>query len=219
MTDIELLNWARGPAFQYATVIFVLGVILRILEILLLGRHKDLAEARGSAMIGGLRTIFTRSVPDAGTFRRATLPIIAGYLFHIGLLVTIFFYAPHILFFREVSGLTWSSLPSNAIDAVVVITMITMIVVLIHRVVDPVKRFLSTIRDYLVWFVTFLPLVTGYLAFHRLGTTPQMMIALHILSVELLMVVFPFTKLMHAFTLFTSRWYNGAAAGYKGVSS
>ena len=31
------------------------------------------------------------------------------------------------------------------------------------------------------------------------------------------MIVFPFTKLMHAFTLFMARWYNGAIAGYKGV--
>ena len=43
--------------------------------------------------------------------------------------------------------------------------------------------------------------------------------ALHILSVELLMVLFPFTKLSHAFTLWIARWYNGAIAGYKGVQS
>jgi len=35
MTDIELLSWARGPAFQYAMVIFILGVVLRIMEVLL----------------------------------------------------------------------------------------------------------------------------------------------------------------------------------------
>jgi nitrate reductase gamma subunit len=64
-----------------------------------------------------------------------------------------------------------------------------------------------------------LPLVTGYLAFHRIGLAPPMLIALHILSVELLMVIFPFTKLMHAFTLFMARYYNGAIAGYKGVHS
>jgi nitrate reductase gamma subunit len=35
--------------------------------------------------------------------------------------------------------------------------------------------------------------------------------------VELLMILFPFTKLMHAFTLFVSRWYTGSMAGEKGV--
>ena len=46
-----------------------------------------------------------------------------------------------------------------------------------------------------------------------------MLLAIHILSVELLMVVFPFTKLIHAFTLFMARYYNGAISGYKGVES
>jgi nitrate reductase gamma subunit len=46
-----------------------------------------------------------------------------------------------------------------------------------------------------------------------------MLIAIHILSVELLMVAFPFTKLMHAFTLFMARYYNGAISGYRGVKS
>jgi len=48
---------------------------------------------------------------------------------------------------------------------------------------------------------------------------PAMLIVVHILSVELLMVIFPFTKLMHAFTLFMARYYSGAIAGYKGVNS
>jgi hypothetical protein len=46
MTETELLMWARGPALQIATVIFLLGILVRILEILVLGRKPDLAEAR-----------------------------------------------------------------------------------------------------------------------------------------------------------------------------
>jgi nitrate reductase gamma subunit len=61
--------------------------------------------------------------------------------------------------------------------------------------------------------------VTGYIAFHRVGMPAPTLIAIHILSVELLMIVFPFTKLMHAFTLFLARWYNGAISGYRGVES
>ncbi len=52
-----------------------------------------------------------------------------------------------------------------------------------------------------------------YLAYHRLLLPYQNMLALHILSVEALLLVFPFTKLMHTFTIFGARWYNGALAG------
>ena len=219
MTEIELLMWARGPALQVATVIFLLGILVRILEILLLGRKADLAEARGSAVAGGLRTIVTRSFPDRGTLRRSTFNLVAGYVFHTGFFVVLLLFAPHVLVFQDVLGFGWPSLPTPIIDATTIVTIITLLAVLVHRVLDKVMRFLSRFQDYLAWFVTILPLITGYLAFHRIGLTPQTLIAIHILSVELLMVVFPFTKLMHAFTLFMARYYNGAIAGYRGVKS
>ena len=219
MSETELLLWIRGPALQIATVIFLLGAVVRIAEILLLGRKKNLAEARGSAVAGGLRTIFSRSIPDRGTLARSTFNVVAGYVFHIGFFITLLFFAPHILLFRDVFGISWPSMPTPIIDATAIVTMIALLAVLAHRLRHPVMRFLSRFQDYLVWLVTILPLVTGYLAFHRIGLAPPTLIALHILSVELLMVIFPFTKLMHAFTIFIARYYNGAIAGYKGVHS
>lgn len=219
MTEIELLTWARGPGFQIASIIFVAGILLRLVEILMLGRKADLAEAKGSALSSGLRTIITRTVPDASTYKRSVFTITAGYIFHIGLFITIFLYAPHILLFKDVLGFGWPALPSTIIDAVAVITIITLVAVLVHRLKDQVKRFLSTFDDYLGWFVTILPLVTGYIAFHRVGMPAPTLIAIHLLSVELLMIVFPFTKLMHAFTLILARYYNGAISGYRGVQS
>ena len=219
MTETELLTWVRGPGFQIATIIFVLGIMLRLFEILMLGRKANLAEAKGSEMSSGLRTVFTRTLPDASTFKRSTFTVTAGYIFHIGLFVVIFLFAPHILLFKDVLGISWPALPSTVIDATTVVTIITLVALLVHRLKDPVKRFLSTFDDYLGWFVTILPLVTGYIAFHRVGMSAPALIAIHILSVELLMVVFPFTKLMHTFTLILARWYNGAISGYRGVQS
>ena len=219
MSETELLLWIRGPALQIATVIFVLGAVVRIAEILLLGRKKNLAEARGSAVAGGLRTIFSRLIPDRGTLQRSTFNVVAGYVFHIGFFITLFFFAPHILLFHDVFGVSWPSMPTPIVDATAIVTIIALLAVLAHRLRHPVMRFLSRFQDYLVWLVTILPLVTGYLAFHRIGLAPPILMALHILSVELLMVIFPFTKLMHAFTIFMARYYNGAIAGYKGVHS
>jgi nitrate reductase gamma subunit len=41
----------------------------------------------------------------------------------------------------------------------------------------------------------------------------------HLVSIEILLVVIPFTKLSHMVSLFISRWYNGAIAGYRGAKS
>jgi len=219
MTEIELLNWARGPGLQIATVIFVAGVVIRFFEILMLGRKANLAEARGSEMSSGLKTIATRTVPDRDTFQRSGLTIVAGYIFHFGLFVTFFLYAPHILLIKDVFGFGWPALPTPVVDAVAVVTIICLLVVLVNRLNNKVMRYLTNFEDLLTWFVTIAPLLTGYLAFHRMGFSAPTLLALHILSVELLLVVFPFTKLMHAFTLFLARWYNGAISGYRGVAS
>jgi len=219
MTEIELLSWARGPGLQIATIIFVAGVVIRIFEILLLGRKANLAEAKGSEMSSGLKTMITRTIPEPSTFKRSSVTIVSGYIFHIGLFVVCFLSAPHILFLKDIIDFGWPSAPTAVIDAVAVVTIIAMLATLINRLNNKVMRYLTNFEDLLTWFVTFLPLVTGYIAFHRIGFTAPTLLAVHILSVELLLVIFPFTKLMHAFTLFIARWYNGAISGYRGVAS
>jgi len=219
MSEIDFLNWVRGPGFQIAIVIFIAGIIIRLGEILLLGRKRDLAEGKGSEMRSGLRTIVTRSIPDKDSFQRSTFTVVAGYIFHLGLFITIFLFAPHILMFKDVIGISWPSLPSPIIDATTVVTIIALLAVLIHRMRNSVLKFISTKEDYLIWLLTITPLVTGYIAFHLIGMSAPTLLAIHILSVELLLIVFPFTKLMHAFTIIFSRWYGGAISGYRGVKS
>ncbi len=219
MTEIELLNWARGPGLQIATIIFVAGVVIRIIEILMLGRKPNLAEAKGSEMSAGLKTMVSRTVPDRATFKRSSFTITAGYFFHLGLFITFFLFAPHILLIKDVIGFGWPALPTPVVDAFAVITIISLLAVLVNRLTNKVMRYLTNFGDLLTWFLTLAPLITGYIAFHRIGFTAPTLLAMHILSVELLLVVFPFTKLMHAFTLFLARWYNGAISGYRGVAS
>lgn len=219
MNYIEFLLWVRGPAFQIAIAVFVFGISLRLLEILLLGRSPEYAAPRGSAVRGGFRTLLTRTMLEESIFRRAPLVIIAGYVFHLGLFIVILLLVPHILVFKDLLGFSWYGLPTPLIDAVAVITLLALFILLINRIKHPVLRFLSTSQDYFAWFITFLPLLTGYMAYHHMINPYPVILGLHILSVEILMVFFPFTKLMHAFTLVMARWYNGAKAGYKGVQA
>jgi len=216
---MDLLGWVRGPAFDVAVAIFVIGIIWRVVELLMLGRQVSLAEPRASGVAAGFRTIVARSWPDTGTFKRSGTILMGGYIFHIGFFITLLLFAPHIEVIHATLGLRWPGLPTPVVDAAAVVSIVTMIAVLIHRFSHPVIRFLSTSQDYFVWAVTFLPLLTGYLAFHRIINPYSLALSIHILSIELLMVVFPFTKLMHAITLFFARWYNGAIAGRRGVQS
>jgi nitrate reductase gamma subunit len=219
MSHLDLLTFARGNALNWALVIFIAGIVLRLFEIYSLGRKADLAVPRTESPGSGWRTMFTRSLPPEGMFKRDPVTYVAGYVFHIGLLLAIFFFAPHIEFFRSLTGLHWPALPSALVDASVVAAIIALAVVLAHRLSNPVKRMLSGFGDYLAWAVTLLPLLTGYMAYHHLMFEYTLMLALHLFSVELLLVLLPFTKLFHTFSLFISRWYNGDIFGRKGVAS
>ena len=217
MNDLQFLTWVRGPGLDFAVGIFLLGVVWRLFEIYSLGRKQDLSAPRHAPGASGLHTVFRRSLAPPGMLKRSPVTYVGGYIFHIGLAIVVFGFAPHILLVKSLTGLSWPGLPSQFVDLVAVVTMAAMVVVLFDRINKPVKRFLSTFEDWFTWLVTFLPVLTGWMAVQHLLLPYTTMLALHILSVELLLVVLPFTKLFHVFTLFGSRWFNGKVNGHKGV--
>lgn len=219
MTAHELLEFVRGPGMQISFGVFVLGVLYRSLHLYLLGRKKSLAPPRGSEWSHGFTTIWRRSIFHPGMTARAYFTQIAGYTFHIGFFVTLFLYAQHIDFFRGLLGFGWPALPTGVIDLAATISIAALVAVLVHRLTDPVRRLISDFQDYFTWLVTILPLITGFMLLRRIGPDYPTMLAIHILSLQILLVTIPFTKLMHMVTIFTARWYNGAISGYKGVQS
>ena len=218
MSELQFLTWVRGPGLDLAIGIFLMGVLWRLFEIYSLGRKKDLAEPRSVAGASGMNTVFRRSIPPAGMFKNSPVTYVAGYVFHVGLAIIVFFFAPHIKFFQSLLGVSWPGFPSQLIDFVAVLTIIAMLVLLFDRITKPVKRYLSTFQDWFTWALTFLPVLTGWMAVQHLLLPYTTMLALHILTVELLLIFLPFTKLFHAFTVFGSRWYSGAVNGHKGVA-
>lgn len=217
MNEIQFLTWVRSTGLNIALGLFLLGMLWRLIEIYSLGRKKDLAPARRVSGASGWHTVARRSLPPPGMMKHSPLSYIGGYIFHIGLFLVVFFFGPHIKLVDSLLGISWPNLPSQVIDTVAVVTLAAMVLILADRINKPVKRYLSTFGDYLAWVLTFLPVLTGYLAVKHMMLPYTTMLALHILSVELLLIALPFTKLIHVFTLIASRWYNGDINGKRGV--
>ena len=212
-TYMDFLMWVKGPAFDIALFIFIAGIFIRILEIVILGRKKDFSEPRSSEIQGGLRNIL--QLPESGSIKRAPFTVIMGFIWHIAWFISFLLFIPHIEMINDLIGISWPGLPNQLVDAAAVIGIISLLAVLIHRMTHPVLSFISTKEDYVVWLVTFLPLLTGYITYHHFFEPYALMLALHILSIELFLVIFPFTKLMHAITVFISRWFSGVINGRK----
>ena len=191
MSEIQLLTWARGTGLDLAISIFLLGVLLRFFEIYSLGRKKDLSAPRHVAGASGMHTVFRRSLPAAGMLKSSPITYIGGYIFHIGLAIIVFMFVPHIKLFQDLLGLSWPGLPSRIVDFATVLTIVTMLLVLLDRIIKPVKRYLSTFQDWFTWALTFLPVLTGWMAVQHLLLPYTTMLAVHILTVELLLANHP----------------------------
>ena len=219
MDTQQLLEWVRGPGLQIAAAVFVLGMVYRMLYLMLLGRKANLAAPRGSEWGPGLRTMWHRSLISVGLTPRGYFIVIAGYVFHLGFVITLLFLSQHIDLFRSVVGFGRPALPPGLITITAILTIAAMIALLVHRYTDPVKRLISDYQDYLTWTLTFLPLLTGIMLKQGIAFGYEQMLIVHIISLELLLIAIPFTKLAHMFTTFSARWYNGAISGFKGVKA
>ncbi len=227
---MDLLEFARGPALTTATVICILGIAWRLVGLLLLRFRRDLSEPRKKGAWKGLKLTATRSWPKK-EFAGATAFIeIIGYTFHLGLFAVVFLYLPHVLLLVDLLKAFlplqvvepifrfWPTLPGGALYFLTSVSVACLVVILLHRLINPVKRLISNFDDYMSWLMTITPLVTGMAAYMHLVEPYPLLLAIHILSVEALMIWFPFGKLMHMFTMFALRGATGILFERKGAA-
>ena len=221
-----MLDWARGPLLYTALTVFAVGIAWRLLVLARLPVLATVAPARKRfTASAALQVALLRTWPRDGLPASATLATLNPYVFHIGLAVVFFGYAPHVAFIRRLTGLGWPAMPDPVIYLSAAATIISLLLALMFRLTDPVLRRISRADDMVTWVVTMLPLMTGMaivdvpsaLLHSYNHTVYRDPVALHLLSLELLLVWFPFGKLMHAFLVWPTRMQLATFLGRRGV--
>lgn len=226
MTAAGLLEFARGPALWFSLAVLVAGSLWRVIAIWRLGARVDLSEPRSTRYWqGALRGIFVRMLIRKDFRNSRNLGSFNAYLYHIGLAFIVFGYWPHIQFVERLTGISWPALPPWVMYVAAGPAVVGLLVALLERLSDPVRRLLSGFDDYFSWVMVFLPLLTGMAAVNQSpapagGAAPlyPLPVAIHLLSVELMLLWLPFGKLGHAFLVFFSRSITGAALRRKGAA-
>lgn len=219
---MTLLDFARGPGLQAAWLIMLVGTAWRIVGILLLRQRAHLATPRtgfGGQLRGGLAMIFTRFVPRRTFWPRIRVSVVLSTVFHLELVIIVLGGGPHIQVIHQFTGLSWPGLPKGVIVLVSGLTLGSMTGLLFRRIFHPVMRLLSTADDYISWVTVFLPVLSGVLLSGETIAGYETLLALHILSVELMMAWFPFGKLLHAKLVFFSRAAMGINFARKGAAT
>lgn len=206
-----------GPFWYFALTVFCIGVVWRLGRILFANRKADLSVARASAAPGAVKTVFSRFIPHREIASATSTQIVAGYLFHLGLFALLLFAAPHVAFLEQnLLGFGWTPMPHWAFIVASQFAFLGLLVLWLRRLLNPVSRLISTFDDHAAAILTFVVMLTGCLALLQGFEALRL---LHRFSVELWLIYFPFSALMHTFTFIPSRAFTGAWFGRRGIDA
>lgn len=224
MTWNSILEFARGPFFQVALLVFIAGMVYRLVRVLLLGWKRDRVPARGSKTAGVAKSylkgiLIWPFIPWVrNTFNRNPVTYLAGGLFHLALFVVIFLGTAHMLVWKSLLGFGWPTLELPIVDWLAAIGIVAMIALLINRLVNPVLKLISGPAEYLNWLLVFLPMVTGYIMTHHLWFRYEVLFSLHMLAVDVLLIWIPLSRISHFIFYFFSRTIHGVEFGKRAVT-
>jgi len=122
-----------------------------------------------------------------------------SFLFHVGIIAVPLFLAGHVAIWRESLGIGWWTLPPAVADWLTVVTVLALAALVLMRLLHEASRRLSRLQDWLLPLLCAVPCITGFLVAHpRLCPfDAQLMYLFHLLSAELLLILVPFSKLVH----------------------
>jgi nitrate reductase gamma subunit len=212
-----ITKFIDGPLWYFSLLVFFIGILWRLFSIFISGNKKDLSIPRESSLPGAIGAVFGRFVAKKEIAPQIRLQVVAGYMFHLGLFALLLFAAPHVAFLeKELLGFGWTPMPYWAFIISAQVAFLGLLLLWLHRVLNPVTRLISSTDDHVAAILIFVVMFTGCLALLESFTGLRL---LHRFTVELLLIYFPFSRLMHAITFIPSRAYTGAWFGRRGVHS
>jgi nitrate reductase gamma subunit len=220
----DILTFARGPLFYAALVVFVAGMIYRLIRMLMLGWSKDRIPSKGSKL-GGVAKTYLKGILIwpfipwvRRTFSRNPVIYLAGGLFHLALFTVLILGTAHMLVWKSLLGFGWPTLPLPIVDWLAAVGIVAMLILLIHRIVNPVMKLITGPAEWTNWSLVFLPMVTGYIMTHHLFFRYEVLFSLHMLTVDLLLIWLPFSRIAHFIFYFFSRTIHGVEFGKRAVN-
>jgi len=193
------LTLAKGPAFYFTLVVFVLGMS-RLIALALWDIAAALHRAgeRRIPYIQIVRQILSWLLPARGLHRARALYSFASFGFHLSLLLTAFFLRNHLEILQDNIGFAWSSIPKPALDILTLIGITGGSVLLLLRIYQGHSRQLSKASDYLFLILLLNLFVSGFIAGRAWNPIPyDGLMFFHTANGMVLLLVAPFSKIAH----------------------
>jgi nitrate reductase gamma subunit len=214
---MDLLELAQGPFLDGAAILFLVGMGIRIVQVLTRPRVQVIEGYARAPAASVLWSFLLWVVPTLRMWRRNPLVPVAGWVFHLGFFVTLFGTGGHGLIWDHFFGVSWTGLETGLLAWSAAITLAALVVLVFNHLTNPAVRVLGTPRQLVTHLIVGLPLLTG-LALTQGWLEPfTLAMTVHILSAELLLVYIPFSRLSHVLLFFVMRTAWGLEAARRGV--
>jgi len=223
MNWTDVLSFTRGPMFQAALLVFIAGMVYRLVRVVFLGWSRDRVPSMGSKTSGVIMSflkgiLIWPFIPWVkNTFRKNPVIYLAGGLFHLGLFVVIFLGTAHMLVWKSLLGFGWYTLPLPIVDWLAAASIVAMVALFINRLMNPVLKLITGSAEWLNLLFVFFPMVTGYAMTHHMFFRYEVLYSLHMITVNLLLIWIPFSRISHFMFYFFSRFIHGQEFGKRGV--
>lgn len=206
---MDFYEFLRGPMAWVAFVVCIGFTLLRF-GILLGGAQRINRMHPAKSINGGFKSIFRGLLPFGLSAMRQQ-PLLGGvtFIFHLCVVMTPLFLLAHIVLFYESWQLQWPSLPDLPADIMTMMVIAGTLFFAFRRWIRKEVRAVSNFADWALLIVVNGVFLTGLLAYHHWGPYRPLLIT-HVLLGEILLLMVPFTKLVHMVLFFFTRGYLGA---------
>lgn len=196
----HILSFAEGPLFRFAIALFILGllqqVLLSVWGFVRVRRQAGKRDVRfGPLVAATLRQVnpFRYLLGPRGGYTLLTL------VMHVGLLVVPIFLAGHIFLLSQGIGYRWPHLPMGVADVLTLLTLVSALLLVVARLANHTSRSISRLQDWILPLLIAAVFASGYVMVNpRFDLLPYPATRLiHVLSANLLLLLVPFTKIVH----------------------
>lgn len=210
----NIYDFIRGPMVWIACVVFLLGILYQVFSFLSMTEKKDkvLYNPRPRKKIkpsGFNRETILRAIAGIKLSIVGVNPVmlIVTSVFHICLVLAPIFLLAHNVLLDTYIGISGISFSEKTSDYMTMILLACVAFFLYRRIFVARVRAITTVYDYIMLFLAAAPFITGFFAYHQYMVEHyKVIIALHILSGELMLMAVPFTKFVHMVFFFIFRF-------------
>ncbi len=209
----KIYEIVRGPLALTSFIIFLAGIIWQIILFFNNTRGQESPKITGPRPTRKEIEKFAPSQEikrlarwEGTVFKMDPNLAILTSIFHIILILTPIFLLAHNILIEQSWGISPPSFREKFSDILTIIVLAFGAFFLYRRLFVPKVRAITTIGDYLLFLVVFLPYLTGFLAYHQFFAYKKMII-IHMLTGELMLVCIPFTRLKHMIFYFLNRFF------------